>query len=156
MYKCINNISRITDINMNTCWLVCMDLTLTHRVMHTYSLGSSSSHIGSLAWSESWLDGKNARYRLRLRLAGLGSLPRCNWGFHGRDGVCKPDGRTEGSLITWCSYTDICSEIKSHGFSPHLALVWLFLATASLALMGSGSFAGIGEFYNSKQIFSFY
>lgn len=29
----------------------------------------------------------------------------------------------------------------------HLALVWLFLATASLALIGSGSFAGIGEFW---------
>lgn len=27
------------------------------------------------------------------------------------------------------------------------------MATASLALIGSGSFAGIGEFYNSKKIY---
>lgn len=42
---------------------------------------------------------------------------------------------------------------KQHDSLPatYLALVWLFLATASLTLMGSGSLAGMDIFYISKR-----
>lgn len=37
----------------------------------------------------------------------------------------------------------------------HLAFIWLFLAAASLAVMGSGRAEGRGEFWEEKHSFQF-
>lgn len=97
-----------------------------------------------------------------VRPACMGRMPDigCGWLWPAL-GLCR--GAIEVSVVGMGSvilkqgrrnvrcnvYIHFYKKTKSFGLF-HLALVWLFLSTASLALIGSGSFAGMDEFWMDK------
>jgi len=132
-----------------------MVLTLTHRgiteLLIPIACGAPTATLGLLRG---------------VRAGWIGRMPDIGWGWAwpalGRwRGAIEVSKVGTGSVILMEGKENIDSwwrsflqrwKLKCSAFSPHLALVWLFLATASLALMGSGSFAGIDEFYNRKRV----
>lgn len=96
----------------------------------------------------------------------IGRMPDIGWGW-----VWPALGRCRGAMEVSMVGTGSVSltrerrvnSLKVLGWQPklfpsltNLALVWLFLATASLALIGSGSFVGIVEFCKWYQTQVFY